>query len=127
MIQMVKFKITIHKIRVAYLAGVAFEAPDVVLLVQRHQRLPVLEILRAAGAPVLHRRRASPAPAPVGHRLRRRLDLLRPTRLGGAVEAVPVGVGGRVPLVAVGRGRRLPALDALLTKALLAREGDPLT
>ena len=113
---MVEFKITIHKIRVAYLTGVALEAPDVVLLVQRHQRLPVLEILRAAGAPVIHRRRAGPA-APVGRRLCTRLNLLRPTRLGGAVEAVPVGVGGRVPLVAaVGRGgRRLPALDALLT------------
>ena len=112
---MVEFKITIHKIRVAYLTGVALEAPDVVLLVQRHQRLPVLEILRAAGAPVIHRRRAGPA-APVGRRLCSRLNLLRPTRLGGAVKAVPVGVGGRVPLVAVGRGgRRLPALDALLT------------
>ena len=105
-----------------YLTRVAFKAPDVVLLVQRHQSLPVLEILRAAGAPVLQRT------APVG----RRLNLLRPTRLGDdvgvSVEAVvPIGVlllpGAAVP---VGRGGRFPALDALLTEALFAGEGHPL-
>ena len=41
--------------RLEYLTRVTFKAPDVVLLVQRHQSLPVLEILRAAGAPVLQR------------------------------------------------------------------------
>ena len=97
-----------------YLTRVAFKAPDVVLLVQRHQSLPVLEILRATGAPVLQRT------APVG----RRLNLLRPTRLGdevgvSVVEAVPVGVLWR-------GGRRFPALDAFLTEALFAGEGHPL-
>ena len=93
----------------------AFEAPDVVLLVQRHQSLPVLEILRAAGASVIERT------APVGGSV----NLLRPTRLGdevgvSVVEAVPVGVLWR-------GGRRFPALDAFLTEALFARESYPLT
>ena len=56
----------------------AFKAPDVVLLVQRHQGLPVLQVLRAAGAPVLQHA------APVGPA---RLNMLRSARLRDDVRA----------------------------------------
>ena len=107
------------RIKNGYLTGVALEAPDVVLLVQRHERLPVLEVLRAARAPVVQR---APSPSPV-----RRLHVLRPARLGHDVRLpVPVGLLLLPVAVPVGRGGHLAAFHTLLTKALLAGEGHPL-
>ena len=78
------------------------EAPDVILFVQRHQGLAVLQLLAAAGAAVAGR--SCPIAVGCGR------------RGGGGGQ-----LGGHQPGVQL-----LLCMDALLTEAVLPRKGDPL-